>query len=467
MKYHSTRGKAPVLDFAEVVLTGLARDGGLYVPESYPQFSKEQWQTLRGKSYQEVVFAVMQPFVGDTIKPDVLKALIKDAYAGFHHQAIAPMVQLGHNHFLLELFHGPTLAFKDYALQLLGKLFDHLLHERGERLTIIGATSGDTGSAAIEACRDKDTIDIFILHPHNRTSEIQRKQMTTVLSPNVYNIALKAPFDDCQTIVKSLFNDLEFRDQYNLSAVNSINWARILAQVVYYVYAALSLGAPERPVSFAVPTGNFGNVFAAYVAKRMGLPIKMLAVGTNKNDILTRFFESGKMSTDSVSPSIAPSMDIQISSNFERLLFDVYNNDASLVTETMATFKQTGIFSVSPEVLTELRQSFVGGRLGDDSITQVIRDTYGHTGILIDPHTAIACAPNLLQQLPQDTVTVSLACAHPAKFPTAVKTAVGISPGLPDFLSDLFDRQERFTVIENDKMAVKAFVEEQLGLVKN
>ena len=463
MKYHSTRGKAPVLDFAEVVLTGLARDGGLYVPESYPQFSTEQWQKLRGKSYQELVFAVMQPFVGDTIKPDILKTLINDAYAGFHHQAIAPIVQLDHNHFLLELYHGPTLAFKDYALQLLGKLFDHLLHERGERLTIIGATSGDTGSAAIEACRDKDTIDIFILHPHNRTSEIQRKQMTTVLSPNVYNIALKAPFDDCQTIVKSLFNDLAFRDKYKLSAVNSINWARILAQVVYYVYAALNLGAPERSVSFAVPTGNFGNVFAAYVAKRMGLPIKMLAVGTNKNDILTRFFESGKMSIESVSPSIAPSMDIQISSNFERLLFDAYNNDADLVAKTMATFQETGIFSVPPELFTELRKTFVGGRLDDDSITRVIRDTYKRTGILIDPHTAIACAPNLLQQLPEDAVKVSLACAHPAKFPNAVNAAVGISPALPEFLNDLFDREEQVTVIENDQAAVKAFVEQQLA----
>ncbi|MEM6255562.1 MAG: threonine synthase [Cyanobacteria bacterium P01_D01_bin.156] len=462
MKYHSTRGKAPVLDFAEVVLTGLARDGGLYVPECYPQFSTAQWQALRGKSYQELVFEVMQPFVGNTIKPDVLKRLINEAYAGFRHQAIAPIIQLGHNHFLLELFHGPTLAFKDYALQLLGKLFDHLLHERGERLTIIGATSGDTGSAAIEACRDKDTIDIFILHPHNRTSEIQRKQMTTVLSPNVYNIALQAPFDDCQTIVKSLFNDLEFRDQYKLSAVNSINWARILAQVVYYVYAALNLGAPERSVSFAVPTGNFGNVFAAYVAKRMGLPIKMLAVGTNKNDILTRFFETGKMSTEAVAPSIAPSMDIQISSNFERLLFDAHNNDAVLVEKTMATFKETGIFSVSSDVFTELRKTFVGGRLDDESITQVIRDTYKRTGVLIDPHTAIACAPSLLKQLPEDAVKVSLACAHPAKFPTAVNTAVGISPALPTFLKDLFDREESFTVLENDKAAVQAFVEKKL-----
>ena len=463
MKYHSTRGQAPVLDFADVVLTGLARDGGLYVPESYPQFSVEQWRQLRGKPYQVVAYEVMKPFVGDAIQPDALKTLIDEAYAGFHHKAIAPIKQLDTNHFLLELFHGPTLAFKDYALQFLGKLFDHLLQERGERVTIIGATSGDTGSAAIEACRDKETIDIFILHPHNRTSEIQRKQMTTVLSKNVHNIALKAPFDDCQTIVKELFNDLEFRDKYKLSAVNSINWARIMAQVVYYVYAALNLGAPERTLSFAVPTGNFGNVFAAYVAKRMGLPISKLAVGTNKNDILARFFDSGKMSTDIVSPSIAPSMDIQISSNFERLLFHAYGNDADHIMKTMAEFKATGIFSVSPDVLTTLRQTFTGGRFDDASIAQIVQTIYRATGELIDPHTAIACAPGLLQGLPDDAVHVSLACAHPAKFPSAIKDAVNVFPHLPDFLSDLFEREEQFTVLDNDRAAVKAFVEETLG----
>lgn len=463
MKYHSTRGKAPVLDFADVVLTGLARDGGLYVPETYPQFSPKQLRQLRGKSYPDVACEVMAPFIGDTLKPDVLRALVKDAYAGFHHSAIAPIKQLDTNHFLLELFHGPTLAFKDYALQFLGKLFDHLLHERNERLTIIGATSGDTGSAAIEACRDKDTIDIFILHPHNRTSEIQRKQMTTILSDNVHNIALKAPFDDCQTIVKELFGDLEFRDRYRLSAVNSINWARIMAQVVYYVYAALSLGAPERSVSFAVPTGNFGNVFAAYVAKQMGLPISKLAVGTNKNDILTRFFESGEMRTSAVSPSISPSMDIQISSNFERLLFEAYGQDANRIAKTMATFKNTGIFSVPSDILTALHQTFIGGRLDDEGISQVMRYTYEHTGELIDPHTAVACAPQLLTAMPQESAHISLACAHPAKFPDAVKTAVGVFPALPDFVGDLFEREERFTVLDNNQAIVKAFVEEQLG----
>ncbi len=464
MKYLSTRGEAPVLDFADVVLTGLARDGGLYVPESYPEFSPEQWRQLRGKSYQEVACAVMQPFVGDAIQPDVLKKLVDEAYAGFRHSAIAPIKQLDANHFLLELFHGPTLAFKDYALQLLGKLFDHLLHERGERRTILGATSGDTGSAAIEACRDKDTIDIFILHPHNRTSEIQRKQMTTVLSPNVHNIALEGPFDDCQTIVKKLFGDLEFRDKYQLSAVNSINWARILAQVVYYVYTALSLGAPDRSMSFAVPTGNFGNVFAAYVAKRIGLPISKLAVGTNKNDILTRFFESGEMRTSAVSPSISPSMDIQISSNFERLLFDAYGRDAACVAKTMAKFSDTGVFSVPPEVLTEMRKTFVGGRLDDDSISRVMQATYQCTGELIDPHTAVACAPHLLKRLPKESTHVSLACAHPAKFPNAVKNAVGVFPALPDFVNDLFEREERYTVLENDQAVVKAFVEEKLRM---
>lgn len=463
MKYHSTRGNAPVLEFADVVLTGLARDGGLYVPESYPQLSAERLRQLQDKSYQEVACAVMAPFVGDAIKPEVLKKLVDDSYAGFHHAAIAPIKQLDTNHFLLELFHGPTLAFKDYALQFLGKLFDHLLHERGERITIIGATSGDTGSAAIEACRDKDTIDIFILHPHNRTSEIQRKQMTTVLSKNVHNIALKGPFDDCQNIVKGLFGDLEFRDRYQLSAVNSINWARIMAQVVYYVYAALRLGAPDRSVSFAVPTGNFGNVFAAYVAKRMGLPIQQLAVGTNKNDILTRFFETGEMRTSAVSPSIAPSMDIQISSNFERLLFETYGRDAERVAQTMAKFQETGIFSVPPEILAAMRETFVGGRLDDEGTAQVIRDVYHRSGELIDPHTAIACSPKLLTKLSDGAAHISLACAHPSKFPTAVKAAVGISPALPEFVGDLFEREEQLTVLENTQASVKAFVEEQLA----
>lgn len=463
MKYHSTRGNAPVLDFADVVLTGLARDGGLYVPESYPQLSTHDLRQLRGKSYQEVACAVMAPFIGDVIRPDVLRGLVDDAYAGFQHSAIAPLKQLDTNHFLLELFHGPTLAFKDYALQFLGKLFDHLLHERGEQITIIGATSGDTGSAAIEACRDKDTINIFILHPHNRTSEIQRKQMTTVLSKNVHNIALQAPFDDCQTIVKGLFGDLAFRDQYKLSAVNSINWARIMAQVVYYVYTALNLGAPDRSISFAVPTGNFGNVFAAYVAKRMGLPISKLAVGTNKNDILTRFFESGEMRTSAVSPSLSPSMDIQISSNFERLLFEAYHRDAQRLAETMTKFKETGIFSVPSDVLADMRTIFVGGRLDDENIAQVMQDTYNRTGELIDPHTAVACAPHLLKNLPDDSVHVSLACAHPSKFPGAVKDAVGVFPTLPAFLGDLFEREERYMVLANNQAAVKAFVEEQLN----
>ncbi|MCU0568327.1 MAG: threonine synthase [Oculatellaceae cyanobacterium Prado106] len=462
MKYHSTRGKAPVLNFDEVVLTGLARDGGLYVPEDYPKFTPEKWRQLRGKSYQDVAFEVMMPFIGDSIKPDILRTLINDAYANFRHQAIAPVKQLDTNHFLLELFHGPTLAFKDYALQFLGKLFDHLLGERGERLTILGATSGDTGSAAIEACRDKGSIDIFMLHPYNRTSEIQRKQMTTVRAANVHNIALRASFDDCQAIVKALLGDLSFRDKYKLSAVNSINWARILAQVVYYVYAALSLGAPDRLVSFAVPTGNFGNVFAAYVAKQMGLPIGRLAVGTNKNDILTRFFESGEMRTEPVSPSLSPSMDIQVSSNFERLLFDAYDRDAARVTEAMLGFGDVGSFKVPPDTLAKLRELFRGGRIEDDSITQIIRETYQRTQEIIDPHTAVACAPHLLQGLPQDSVHISLACAHPAKFPDAIHTAIGISPPLPQFLSHLFEQPEQFTVLENDPTAVKDFIEKEL-----
>ena len=467
MKYHSTRGQAPVLDFADVVLTGLARDGGLYVPETYPHFSKEDWRGLRDKPYSDIAFAVMKPYIGDTLSDMVLKQIIQDTYAGFHHSAIAPLTQLGHYHFLLELFHGPTLAFKDYALQLLGKLFDHFLHERNQRLTILGATSGDTGSAAIEACRDRDTLDIFILHPLDRTSEIQRKQMTTVLANNVHNIALKAPFDDCQTIVKKLFGDLEFRDRYRLAAVNSINWARILGQVVYYAYAALNLGAPDRSVSFSVPTGNFGNVFAAYVAKRMGLPIVKLMVATNKNDILARFFASGVMETAAVSPSIAPSMDIQISSNFERLLHDSVGCNPQRVVQTMAEFTQTGAFKVEADALAYMRETFMAGRVEDARITATIRHVFKTTGELIDPHTAVGVTPEIVQTLPKESAIVSLACAHPAKFPEAVKEAAGLTPALPSFLADLFQKEERMVVLENDLTTVKTFVEQTLRAQKS
>lgn len=460
MKYISTRGNAPILGFSDVVLAGLAEDGGLYVPQTFPQFTAAEWRSLAALPYPQLAARIMQPFVGDEIPLATLERLAVEAYQPFRHPAIAPLKQLAHNHWLLELFHGQTLAFKDYALQFLGKLFDYLLQQRGEKITVVGATSGDTGSAAIEACRDKSTIEIFILHPHGRVSDVQRRQMTTVLSPNVHNIALKGTFDDCQDIVKALFNDLPFRKQYNLSAINSINWARILAQVVYYASTALALGAPDKPVSFAVPTGNFGNVYAAFVARKMGLPIEHLAIGTNKNDILTRFFASGSMAVTGVSPTLAPSMDIQVSSNFERLLFDAYNGDSAKLSTTMQEFRATGQYTVPSAMHNSLTALFSAYRFDDADITRIISTTYQTTGELIDPHTAIgvAAAQHALADGRTNAPIVSLACAHPAKFPDAVKAATGVFPELPQWLSDLHNREERAVVLENSVEAIRNFI---------
>jgi threonine synthase len=346
VRYISTRGDAPILEFDEVLLAGLAEDGGLYVPETWPQLTADGLRDLRGLSYAETAVHVMTPFLGGRIDAATFEGLVRDAYAQFDHPAVAPLRQLDANLWLLELFHGPTLAFKDAALQLLGRLFDHVLTRRGERVTIVGATSGDTGSAAIEACRDREAIEIFILHPHGRVSDVQRRQMTTVMSPNVHNIAVEGSFDDCQDLVKAMFADRRFRDELRLSAVNSINWARIMAQIVYYVQAAVALGAPDRPVAFAVPTGNFGNVYAGYAARQMGLPIAELVIGSNRNDILTRFMETGVMEMRDVETSLSPSMDIQVSSNFERLLFDVCEREGRAVLDTMIDFRRTGTLTV-------------------------------------------------------------------------------------------------------------------------
>ncbi|MBD2103998.1 threonine synthase [Leptolyngbya sp. FACHB-261] len=457
MQYISTRGSAPALTFPDAVLAGLASDGGLYLPESYPQFSAAEWQKLATLPYPELAARIMEPYVGSSIPYSTLLALAQQTYSKFHHPAIAPLKQLSHDHWLLELFHGPTIAFKDYALQFLGRLFDYLLEKRSKKLTIIGATSGDTGSAAIEACRDKSTMDIIILYPHGRVSDVQRRQMTTVASSNVHTIALEGTFDDCQNMLKALFSDMSLRQERHLSAVNSINWARILAQVVYYAYAALALGAPHRAVSFAVPTGNFGNVFAAYVAPQMGLPVKHLAIGTNKNDILTRFFETGSMSITGVEPSISPSMDIQVSSNFERLLFDHYKRDGAQVALAMNGFRQSGKFQISAEGLLQLQRTFKAYRLDDDQTLAVIRKVYQETGELIDPHTAIGVAA-AGRAIEPGIPVVSLACAHPAKFPKAVKQATGVHPPLPDWLADLHQRQERTTVLPNSYSQVKEFV---------
>jgi threonine synthase len=458
MKYVSTRGSAPVLTFDDVLLTGLARDGGLYVPESWPQLTPEQLRSFRNMPYPAVAVEVMWPFVEGTIDRDVFEEIVDDAYSTFRHDDVVPLVPLGDEVYLLELFHGPTLAFKDIALQLVGHLFDHELTRRGAHLTIVGATSGDTGSAAIEACRDRPTLDIVMLHPHGRVSEVQRRQMTTVLSSNVHNVAIDGTFDDCQDLVKAMFNDIPFRDEHHLSAVNSINWARILAQVVYYVKAAADLGAPDRAVSFTVPTGNFGNVFAGWVARRIGVPIRSLVVGSNRNDILPRFFRTGVMEMRGVVPTSSPSMDIQISSNFERLLFELCGRDAGVVREAMAAFRDEGRVDLGPELLGISKEIFDAARIDDDAVRRVIEATYNRTGVLVDPHTAVGLGAAALHEGEPGVPMVCLATADPAKFPDAVEAAVGFRPELPVHLADLFEREERSVTLPNDLAEVEAYV---------
>jgi len=458
VKYVSTRGQAPVLGFEDVLLAGLARDGGLYVPQTWPQFSPDEIRAMRGLPYSEIAVRVMLPFLGGAIAEDEFRAIVEDAYATFDHAAVTPLVQLDQRTWVLELFHGPTLAFKDVALQLLGRLFDHVLAKRGERVTIVGATSGDTGSAAIEACRDRQNVDIFIMHPKGRTSEVQRRQMTSVLSDNVHNIALEGTFDDCQDLVKAMFNDVAFRDKMGLSAVNSINWARIMAQIVYYFTAAVALGAPDRKIAFTVPTGNFGNVYAAYGARAMGLPVEKLIVGSNSNDILARFFASGTMSAAPVVPTLSPSMDIQISSNFERLLFDLLGRDGSAVLAAMNRFRAEGKFAVTDAQLAEALTIFAGHRVDEAGTMATIEQVWSECGYLLDPHTAVGVASAETAAVDPDVAVVVLATAHPAKFPDAVEKATGRRPDLPPRLSDLYVREERLSELPNELGAVQEFV---------
>ena len=458
MLYVSTRGDAPALGFEAALLAGLAGDGGLYVPEEWPRFSAAEFRGMTGLSYAELATRVMAPFVRGAIPDDDFTALVADTYGGFGHRAVAPLVQIGHDEWLLELFHGPTLAFKDYPLQLVGRLFDHVLERRGERVTLVGATSGDTGSAAIEACRDRDTIDIFILHPKGRVSEVQRRQMTTVDAANVHNIAIEGTFDDCQDLVKGLFDDAAFRDAVRLSAVNSINWARIMGQAVYYFAAALALGAPAREIAFSVPTGNFGNVFAGYAAARMGLPVRQLVVATNRNDILARFFATGEMLARPVIPTLSPSMDIQVSSNFERLLFDMLDRDGGRVREAMAAFRDNGAMTVDRQRVAETCELLYAGALDDEGTLAVIAETPRETGLLIDPHSAVGIHVGRAVRRDGSAPLVALATAHPAKFPDAVEDATGIRPELPPPLADLFEREEHFEVLANDPAAVQAFI---------
>lgn len=457
MRYVSTRGEAPILGFCDVVLTGLARDGGLYVPESWPRFSSEDIGNFGNRPYQEVAYAVLSRFVGDEIDPSILKDMVEQAYAGFDHPSVAPLVELEPGHFVLELWHGPTLAFKDVAMQFLARVVDHILGERGQRATIVGATSGDTGSAAIEAFKGRDNTDIFILHPKGRTSEIQRRQMTTVREDNVHNIALEGTFDDCQAIVKALFNDHEFRDGTRLSGVNSINWGRIAAQVVYYFTAAVALGAPHRAMTFVVPTGNFGDIFAGYVAKAMGLPIDKLVIATNANDILRRAVETGRYEKRGVRKTVSPSMDIEVSSNFERLLFEVMDRDGDKTAQLFASLAQSGGFAIPEPALAAITADFGSGTADETATRATIADVLERSGYLIDPHTAVAVAVARGVNSGQ-TPLITLSTAHPAKFPETVQEATGRHPSLPVHMSDLLSREERFTVLPNDESDVKDFI---------
>lgn len=463
VRFVSTRGDTAPKSFTDVLLSGMAPDGGLYVPASWPKLDVK---SLAGLAYTDIAYHVIKPFVGDDIPDDDLRDMIVETYENnFGHSAVAPLVQVGPSAWVMELFHGPTLAFKDYALQLLGRLFDYVLQKKRERVTIVGATSGDTGSAAIAACKDCQNIDIFILHPEGRTSEVQRRQMTSVVSPNVFNIALQGHFDDCQNVVKAMFADESFRRDINLSAVNSINWARIVAQIVYYVAAAVALGSPARKISFAVPTGNFGNVYAAYGAKKMGLPVDRLIIGSNRNDILTRFFETGSMTAGTVQPSLSPSMDIQVSSNFERFLYDLLDGDAEAVRAKMQSFRQSGEFTLTENHIEAARAVFDARRCSDAQTLIMMAECYRETGYLIDPHTAVGLFAAWSTERDQSVPVVALACAHPAKFPDAVEEATGIRPDLPPHLADLYERKEVFTVLPNDQKTLQDFVREKVKTV--
>jgi threonine synthase len=462
MRYVSTRSAAPALDFEGVLLAGLAADGGLYMPEHWPSFEEAQLRALRGISYADAAAEIFMPFVGSCFAGEELRALAQRAYSGFHHPAVAPLRQLKVNDWLIELTHGPTLAFKDYALQFVGLLFDRVLARRGERVTILGATSGDTGAAAIAACAHRERLDVFILYPEGRISEVQRRQMTTADADNVHAIAVDGTFDDCQDLVKALFADRAFCEEAQLAAVNSINWARVMAQIVYYVTAAVALGAPDRAVAFSVPSGNFGNVFAGYAARRMGLPIHRLIVGSNRNDVLTRFFESGTMSLGEVHPTLSPSMDIQISSNFERLLFELYDRNGTAVRRLVQELRSEGRFAVSQDALASAREVFAAARFDDAQTLRGIAETHARTGVVVDPHTAVGLLAAAACRPEPEVPVVALATADPAKFPEAIERALGFRPELPTGLADLFEREERQKRLPKDVGAVRNFISENL-----
>ena len=459
MRYISTRGEAPALNFVDCLLAGLASDGGLYLPESWPELHASTIAGLAGRPYAEAAETVIAPYVADAIPRDEFSAMIADAYKNFRHEAVTPLVQLSDNLFLLELFHGPTLAFKDVAMQLLGRLMNHALKKQGKRATVVGATSGDTGAAAIEAFRGLDQVDVFILYPHGRVSEVQRRQMTTVADSNIHAIALEGTFDDAQAILKSLFRDARFRQDTGLTGVNSINWARVVAQIVYYFTSAVALGAPHRPVSFAVPTGNFGDILAGYAAKKMGLPIERLVIATNENDILARTIATGRYEVKGVKATQSPSMDIQVSSNFERLLFDACGRDAATVRSLMARLDQSRAFDIAPDALAKIRADFDAASVSETEIVAEIARVYQKSGYVLDPHSAVGVAAGFRAlKKHAHTPMIVAGTAHPAKFPDAIMAATGVHPPLPPHLADILDRKERFEVVANDIGAVERFI---------
>ena len=458
MNYISTRGQAPVLQFEEALLAGLAADGGLYVPEIWPRLSDAMLRSFVGAPFQRVAVEVLHPFMGDDVSRARLEEIVEEAYADFEHEAVAPLTDLGDNHYFLELYHGPTLAFKDVAMQLLARLMDDALVRRGERATIIGATSGDTGGAAIEAFRGREAVDVFILFPHGRVSDVQRKQMTTPTDANVHTLSIDGTFDDCQALVKDMFNDTPFRKDMALAGVNSINWARVMAQITYYFTAAAALGAPDKTVAFSVPTGNFGDVFAGYVAAQMGLPIAQLMVATNVNDILARTMQSGVYETGAVVATSSPSMDIQVSSNFERLLFEVTGRDAARVRAYMEALKQGGRFEMSEAELQLMRALFAAERVDEAETVEVMQQIEAQCGFQIDPHSAVGIRAAQRAVLPDGVPMVSLATAHPAKFPKAVQAAYQAEPDTPARVTDMLDKPERFSELPNQLNAVEDFI---------
>ena len=463
MIYISTRGQAPELNFEEVLLAGLASDGGLYVPKELPKFSRTEISSWSALNYAQLAFKIISPFVAGCVSDEDLKQMIDDTYAGFDHSAVAPLKELATNEWVLELFHGPTLAFKDFALQLLGRLIDYALQKRDETLVILGATSGDTGSAAIEGCRHSERVEIFIMHPHNKVSEVQRRQMTCVIADNVHNIAISGNFDDCQEMVKSSFADQGFLKGRKLGAVNSINWARIMSQIVYYFSASIALGGPHREVSFSVPTGNFGDIFAGYLAKKMGLPIKQLVVATNCNDILHRAISDNDISKSPLQHTLTPSMDIMVSSNFERLLFDLYDKDGAAINDLLTRFKTQSVSLKDPQVI-KMQQIFDSASIDDSATCETIKEVYNDSGYLLDPHTATGVRAARELNADRSVPMIILATAHPVKFPDAIIAAGLNPPALPAHLTDLFERKEAFDVIENDLASVQQYLQKKLSI---